>query len=148
VFAATSTSSIRSGLNENHGIVKELYAALDRVLRPIVADEERRAGARIVRAGGARRARDQVGLRALNDALKGAWTTNASSIRPGLRPLSAIAARPKARQIRHQGLDKSTIDCPRIDHQNPDRSTVSRRRATCLVMDEHPDMADCPLSAR
>ena len=63
----------RSGLNENHGIVKELHAAIDRVLRPIVADEERRAGARVVRAGGALRARDQVGLRALNDALKGAF---------------------------------------------------------------------------
>lgn len=65
----------RSGLNDNHPIVKALYAAIDRVLRPIVADEERRAGAHLVRAGGALRARDQVGLRALNDALKGAFDT-------------------------------------------------------------------------
>jgi hypothetical protein len=69
----------RSGLNENHPIVKALYAAIDRVLRPIVADEERRAGAHIVRAGGALRARDQVGLRALNDALKGAFDTPGSA---------------------------------------------------------------------
>jgi hypothetical protein len=65
----------RSGLNENHPIVKALYAAIDRVLRPLVADEERRAGAHLVRAGGALRARDQVGLRALNDALKNAFDT-------------------------------------------------------------------------
>jgi len=45
------------------------------VLRPIVAEEERRAGAHLVRAGGALRARDQVGLRALNDALKGVFNT-------------------------------------------------------------------------
>ncbi|HWH43754.1 MAG TPA: hypothetical protein VNT32_03405 [Thermoleophilaceae bacterium] len=63
----------RSGLNDNHPVVKALYAAIDRVLRPIVADEERRAGAHIVRPGSALRARDQVGLRALNDALKGAF---------------------------------------------------------------------------
>jgi hypothetical protein len=50
----------RSRLNDNHPIVKALYAAIDRILRPIVADEERRAGAHLVRGGGALRARDQV----------------------------------------------------------------------------------------
>jgi len=65
----------RSGLNDNHAIVKALYAAIDRVLRPIVAAEERRTRAHLVRAGGALRARDLVGLRALNDALKGAFDT-------------------------------------------------------------------------
>jgi hypothetical protein len=63
----------RSGLNDNHPVVRALYAAIDGVLRPIVAAEERRARAHLVRAGGALRARDQVGLRALNDALKGAF---------------------------------------------------------------------------
>jgi hypothetical protein len=81
----------RSGLNDIHPIVKALYAAIDRVLRPIVADEERRAGAHLVRAGGALRARDQVGLRALNDALKGAFDTPgragfAAGARPSKRP--------------------------------------------------------------
>jgi hypothetical protein len=65
----------RSGLNDNHPVVKALYAAIERALRPIVADEERRAGSHLVHAGGALRARDQVGLRALNDALKGAFDT-------------------------------------------------------------------------
>ena len=40
---------------------------------PIVATEERRAGAHLVRAGRAVQARDEVGLRALNDALRSAF---------------------------------------------------------------------------
>ena len=63
----------RSGLNEHHPVVRKLHAAIERVLRPIVADEERRAGAHLVRPGRAVQARDQVGLRALNDALRGAF---------------------------------------------------------------------------
>ena len=63
----------RSGLNEHHPIVKRLYAAIDRVLKPIVASEERRAGAHLIGAPRAVTARDQVGLRALNDALKSAF---------------------------------------------------------------------------
>jgi hypothetical protein len=63
----------RSGLNENHPVVRALYAAIEGVLKPIVAEEERRAGANVIRPGSALRARDQVGLRALNDVLKGAF---------------------------------------------------------------------------
>jgi hypothetical protein len=63
----------RSGLNETHPVVRALYAAIDRVLAPIVAEEERRQSARTIRPTNALRARDQVGLRALNDALKTAF---------------------------------------------------------------------------
>jgi hypothetical protein len=63
----------RSGLNEHHPIVGRLYAAIDRVLRPIVQAEERRAGAHLIAAPKAVTARDQVGLRALNDLLKSAF---------------------------------------------------------------------------
>ena len=63
----------RSGLNEHHPIVRRLYAAIDRVLKPLVAEEERRAGAHLIGAARAVTARDQVGLRALNDALKTAF---------------------------------------------------------------------------
>src|SRR5207237_3258937 len=63
----------RSGLSENHPAVRALYAAIDRVLKPIVVAEERRASAHLIKPGSALRARDQVGLRALNDALKGAF---------------------------------------------------------------------------
>jgi hypothetical protein len=60
----------RSGLNEHHPVAARLYAAIDRVLRPIVASEERRAGAHLIGAPRTVTARDQVGLRALNDLLK------------------------------------------------------------------------------
>ncbi|MFN2469669.1 MAG: hypothetical protein ABR583_01515, partial [Gaiellaceae bacterium] len=63
----------RSGLNDAHPLVKRLYAALERIVRPIVQAEERRAGARLVRAGKEIAARDEVGLRALNDALRAAF---------------------------------------------------------------------------
>ena len=63
----------RSGLNEAHPLVRCLYAELERILRPIVEAEERRAGARLVRAGKEISARDEVGLRALNDALRAAF---------------------------------------------------------------------------
>ena len=63
----------RSGLNDSHPLVKRLYAGLERILRPIVDAEERRAGARIVRAGKEIAVRDEVGLRALNDALRSAF---------------------------------------------------------------------------
>ena len=77
----------RSGLNDTHPVVRALYTAIDRVLAPIVADEERRAGARVIRPTSALRARDQVGLRALNDALKGAFDTpGKAAFEPGERP--------------------------------------------------------------
>ena len=63
----------RSGLNEHHPLVQQLYAALERILRPIVEAEERRAGSHLVRTGRALRARDEVGLRELNDALRTAF---------------------------------------------------------------------------
>ena len=40
----------RSGLNEHHPVVTRLYAAIDQVLRPIIAAEERRAGAHLMSA--------------------------------------------------------------------------------------------------
>lgn len=69
----------RSGLNEHHPLVQRLRAAIDRVLAPIVADEERRASAHVVRPGRALRVRDEVGVRALNDALRNAFDAPGSS---------------------------------------------------------------------
>jgi hypothetical protein len=63
----------RTGLNEHHPVVGRLYQAIDRVLRPIVQAEERRAGAHLLGAPRAVTVRDQVGLRALNDLLKTAF---------------------------------------------------------------------------
>jgi len=94
----------RSGLNDNHPIVKALYAAIDGVLRPIVAAEERRTRAHLVRPGGALRARDQVGLRALNDALKGTFET------PGKAGFEAGAS-----PSRHAPLIDETAQAPAGD---------------------------------
>lgn len=69
----------RSGLNEHHPLAERLYAALDRILRPIVEEEERRAGSQLVRTGRALRARDEVGLRELNDALRAAFDAPGSA---------------------------------------------------------------------
>jgi hypothetical protein len=63
----------RSGLNDAHPLVRRLYAELERIIRPLVDAEERRAGTRLVRAGKEIAARDEVGLRALNDALRAAF---------------------------------------------------------------------------
>src|SRR5207237_2598297 len=63
----------RSGLNDAHPLVKRLHTSLERLLRPLVEAEEQRAGARLVRPGRAVRARDEIGLRALNDALRAAF---------------------------------------------------------------------------
>ena len=52
---------------------RRLYARLERILRPVVDAEERRAGARLVRAGRETAAPDEVGLRALNEALRAAF---------------------------------------------------------------------------
>jgi hypothetical protein len=83
----------RSGLNELHPVVVALYAALDRVLKPIVAAEEKRAGAHLVRPGRALHARDQVGLRALNDALRTAFDAPGSAgFERGSAPSDAPAA--------------------------------------------------------
>jgi hypothetical protein len=85
----------RSGLNEHHPVVARLYAAIDRVLRPIVAAEERRAGAHLIGAPRAVTARDQVGLRALNDLLKAAFDQPSSAAaEPGGGPAEKPPAQP------------------------------------------------------
>ena len=109
----------RSGLNENHPMVRALYEAIDRVLRPIVAEEERRAGAHVVRAGRALRARDQVGLRALNDVLKGAFDVPG---RVGLEPGDAPARQAPAAR----GAD----DEPATDPSAPGSSPSGVREAS------------------
>ena len=95
----------RSGLDEHHPIVARLYEAIDRVLRPIVAAEERRAGAHLIGAPRAVTARDQVGLRALNDLLKAAFDQpgNAAA-EPGQHPADQSPAQPSERPGQHAEL--------------------------------------------
>ena len=87
----------RSGLNEHHPIVARLYDAIDRVIRPIVAAEERRAGAHLIGVPRAVTARDQVGLRALNDLLKAAFDQpGKAAAEPGDNPANKPPAQPSA----------------------------------------------------
>lgn len=60
----------RVGLNENHPVVARLYDRLTEALEPIVADEERRAGATRLDVGHAIRSRDLEGLRTMNRVLR------------------------------------------------------------------------------
>src|SRR5260370_23669587 len=62
-----------------HPLVKSLYTSLESILGPMVEAEERRAGSRLVRAGKEITARDEVGLRALNDALRTAFDAPGSA---------------------------------------------------------------------
>ena len=139
----------RSGLNENHPVVRALYAALDRVLRPIVAEEERRAGAHLIRSGGALRARDQVGLRALNDALKGAFETPGSAaFEAGGKPaerapeVSSPAPEPDASSAARETTERVARDepvppAPIRFKQALVRLHPGERRGISLLVDPH-----------
>ncbi len=81
--ARGSTSTIRSS--------SDCTPRWSAVLRPIVAAEERRAGAHLIGAARAVTARDQVGLRALNDLLKAAFDQPGSA---GAQPGTAGQSKP------------------------------------------------------
>ncbi|MGI8863474.1 MAG: hypothetical protein ACR2JH_03605 [Solirubrobacteraceae bacterium] len=107
----------RSGLNDNHPVVKALYQAVDRVLRPILAEEEKRAGAHLIRSGQALKARDQVGLRALNDALKTAFDTpGKAAFAPGDQP----ATKPPA--VGQESLERQHGESHEPDERQPNVS--------------------------
>jgi hypothetical protein len=90
----------RSGLNEHHPLVKALYGAIDGVLRPIVAAEERRADGHLIGAPKAVSARDQVGLKALNDLLRSAFDQPGSTgSEPGVQPAEQPPATTTAENI-------------------------------------------------
>src|SRR4051794_29362750 len=133
----------RSGLNEHHPVVQQLYAGIERVLRPIVAAEERRAGAHIVRAGRTVQARDQVGLRALNDALRGAFDAPGSAgfERGGAPSATPAKAEPEPAQ-RESGApdgpaaapDEALAGAIRFK-QSPIRLHPGEERGVSLVID-------------
>ena len=133
----------RSGLNEHHPFVQRLYAAVERVLRPIVAAEERRAGAHLVRAGRAVQARDQVGLRALNDALRTAFDApGAAGFERGGAPAATPArvepeveaAEPSPRGERVPAEDAALVGALRFK-QSPVRLHPGEDRSVSLVID-------------
>ena len=129
----------RSGLNESHPLVRRLYAAMERVLRPIVEDEERRAGARLVRAGRAVAARDEIGLKALNDALRTAFDApgQAGFSRGGepaeKAPLEEAPERPSAAPPPAPG--PAAIDAAMRFKQSPIRLHPGEQRTVSLLFD-------------
>jgi hypothetical protein len=133
----------RSGLNEHHPIVQRLYSAIDRVLRPIVADEERRAGARLVAPGKEIRARDQQGLRALNDALRSAFESPGSApVAPGGGPTEQPAVETAERSFNGAGpTEPESQPAPAAPalamrfKQSPLRLHPGERRGTSLLFD-------------
>src|SRR4051794_30368031 len=131
----------RSGLNEHHPIVRRLYAGIERVLRPIVAAEERRAGAHLVRAGRAVQARDQVGLRALNDALRSAFDAPGGA---GFERGGAPSDAPPRAEPEPAAPEPASRSAPRSDaalsgplrfKQSPVRLHPGEDRGVSLVID-------------
>ncbi len=136
----------RSGLNEHHPMVQRLYAAIDRALAPVVADEERRASAHVVRTGRGLRVRDEVGVRALNEALRSAFDAPGSAgFTPGgdgsSKPKMADLERPQARTSApplHEPTenDRDAIHAPALRFKHsPVRLHAGEARNTSLIVD-------------
>jgi hypothetical protein len=136
----------RSGLNEHHPMVQRLYEAIDRMLRPIVADEERRAGARLVAPGKEIRARDQQGLRALNEALRSAFESpGAAAVAPGGAATAQPPVEAPERRVdgagRAEGEPSGVAEPPEPPalamrfKQSPLRLHPGERRGTSLLLD-------------
>jgi hypothetical protein len=124
-------------------VVQRLYPAIDRVLRPIVADEERRAGARLVAPGREIRARDQQGLRALNDALRSAFDSpGPPPVAPGGAPTEAPPLETPERRFNGAGRAEHEPPPPPEPpalamrfKQSPLRLHPGERRGTSLLFD-------------
>ena len=130
----------RSGLNDAHPLVRRLYTGLERILRPIVESEERRAGARTVRTGKEIAVRDEVGLRALNDALRSAFDAPGQA---GFGRGSHASAKPPLEQAERpggvpplgHGVVAGSIDAPIRFKQTPVRLHPGEQRTVSLLFD-------------
>jgi hypothetical protein len=130
----------RSGLNDAHPLVRRLYAALERILRPIVDAEERRAGARLVRAGKEIAARDEVGLRALNDVLRAAFDAPGQA---GFARGGVATAQPPVEEGQRQepvpplaaALSALPLDAAMRFKQSPIRIHPGEQRTVSLLFD-------------
>jgi hypothetical protein len=135
----------RSGLNESHPLVQKLTAAIERVLRPIVEAEERRTGARLVRAGKAITARDEIGLKALNEALRTAFDApgqagfargDAPAAKPPLEELSAAGPAEPVEPSPPEEIGRPTLpDAAMRFKQSPIRLHAGERRTVSLLCD-------------
>ena len=134
----------RSGLNEHHPIVARLYQTIDRILRPIVQAEERRASSHLIGAPKAVTARDQVGLRALNDLLKAAFDQpGTAASEPGTHSAdtaptqtSATTQEPETSQWRERAPDEPSALAQALwFKQSPLRLHPGEKRTVTLLAD-------------
>jgi hypothetical protein len=130
--------------------VKRLYTAIERVVRPIVEAEERRAGARVVRAGKEIAARDEVGLRALNDVLRAAFDSpgQAGFTRGGAaseRPAEGAAGATIPRQPPPPGPDAVSLEAAIRFKQSPIRVHPGEQRTVSLLFDPAQIPAGTPI---
>ncbi len=134
----------RSGLNEHHPIVARLYQTIDRILRPIVQAEERRASSHLIGAPKAVTARDQVGLRALNDLLKAAFDQpGTAASEPGTHAAdtaptqtSATIQEPGTSQWRERAPDEPSALAQALwFKQSPLRLHPGEKRSVTLLAD-------------
>jgi hypothetical protein len=139
----------RSGLNETHPLVKRLYAAIERIVRPIVETEERRAGARLVRAGKEITNRDEVGLRALNDALRAAFDAPGHS---GFTPGGAGTHRPVEERGQHAAPSQPSaatsaraLEAAMRFKQSPIRVHPGEQRTVSLLFDPNQVQPGSPI---
>ena len=132
----------RSGLNEHHPFVQRLYAAVEHVLRPIVAAEERRAGAHLVRAGprrpGARPGRPARAQRRAPDRLRRARHRRLRARRHAIGDAPrAWSPRPPSRRRRVERApvaDAALVGAMRFK-QSPVRLHPGEDRGVSLVID-------------
>jgi hypothetical protein len=135
----------RSGLNEAHPLVQKLTATIERVLRPLVEAEERRTGARLVRAGKAITARDEIGLKALNEALRTAFDAPGQvGFARGDSPIAKppLEERPRTGQPKllepgrpEETANPSALDAAMRFKQSPVRLHPGEQRTLSLLFD-------------
>lgn len=129
----------RSGLNDAHPLVKKLYAAIERVLRPLVDEEERRAGTRVVRAGRAVTARDEIGLKALNEALRAAFDSpGQAGFARGDEPADRPPLEPAPQRVGAEPPTSTVVAVPEVAmrfKQSPIRLHPGERRGVSLLFD-------------
>ena len=102
-----------------------------------MAEEERRAGAHLIRPGSALRARDQVGLRALNDILKGAFDNpGKAASEPGTKPATQPAA---LKSERDETADRDRVyDDTNTTDQPPEPGSLAAMRFKQTLVRLHP----------
>jgi hypothetical protein len=145
----------RSGLNEAHPLVQKLAVTIERMLRPLVEAEEKRMGARLVRAGKAITARDEIGLKALNEALRTAFDApgqvgfvrgDAATIKPPLEDGPAPDQPEAPEPPRPKEIDIADLrDAAMRFKQSPVRMHAGERRTVSLLFDPARFAAGTPI---